>query len=205
VPGCMGVTELGDGRAILILEAPGLIQLASRRQHPTPRRQHPTAQQGRNQAVNTPQAASDHFIVFELAGSTYAVRSRDVQLIDMVDHITPVPNARASVEGLVFSRGDILPAINLRTQFGFEKIPYGLRTRLLVIQHAGRKVGLIVDTAREFLRIAADAVTPPPDTIGGIGARYLEGIARLDERLILIVNLDALLDLADVSAALATI
>ena len=204
VAGCMGVTDLGDGRATLILDGPGLSQLARSRHQPAPRRQ-PAAHQGRNPAVNTSQSGSDHFIIFELAGSAYAVHSRDVQLIDMIDQITPLPNAAPAIEGLVLSRGDIVPAISLRAQFGFPRVGHDLRTRLLIINYAGRKVALIVDTAREFLRIPAESVTPPSDAIGGIGARYLEGIARLENRLVLIVNLDALFDLADVSATLATL
>ena len=69
----------------------------------------------------------------------------------MVEHVTPVPNAPPFVDGVVFSRGQVVPAVNLRARFGFERAEYDLRTRLLVVQHGGRSVGLVVDAAREFV------------------------------------------------------
>ena len=64
---------------------------------------------------------TDSYILFELAGTTYGVASTDVQHMEMLDHITPVPNAGPDVEGVVFSRGQVIPAINLRLRFGFPK------------------------------------------------------------------------------------
>ena len=92
-------------------------------------------------------------------------------------------------------RGQVIPAMNLRTRFGFERIQRDLRSRLVVINTGSRVVGLIVDTAREFIRIAADAIEPPPEALTGLSGRYLEGIASIGERMILILNLDAVLDL----------
>ncbi len=63
---------------------------------------------------------------------------------------------RHFVDGVVFSRGAVVPAVNLRARFGFERAPYDARTRLIVVQHGGRSVGLIVDSAREFVTIPAD-------------------------------------------------
>src|SRR6185436_10941703 len=114
-----------------------------------------------------------------LAGATYAVRTQDVQHMEMVEQITPVPNAPAFVEGVVFSRGQVIPALNLRVRFGFEKIPYDLRTRLIVINTGGRVLGLIVDTAREFVMIPPDTIRPPHEAIAGLSGQYLEGIAML--------------------------
>jgi purine-binding chemotaxis protein CheW len=144
---------------------------------------------------------SKSFIIFELAGTTYAVASRAVQKMEMLEHITPVPNAPPAVEGVVFSRGQVIPALNLRVRFGFEKIPIELRTRLIVIASNGRTVGLIVDTAREFLSIPSSAIQPPTEAISGLSGKYLEGIATLGERIILILNLDEVINLADINAA----
>jgi purine-binding chemotaxis protein CheW len=83
--------------------------------------------------------------------------------MEMVEEITPVPNATASVEGVVFSRGQVVPVVNLRARFGFERIPPDLRSRLLIVQSNGRTVGLMVDSAREFARIAPETIRPPQD------------------------------------------
>ena len=70
---------------------------------------------------------SETFIVFSVAGTSYGLRSRDVQHMEMVDGITRVPNAAPFVDGVVFSRGQVVPAINLRARFGFERAPYDLQ------------------------------------------------------------------------------
>lgn len=141
------------------------------------------------------QSDSEPFILFELAGTTYGVRSRFVQQIEMVEHVTPVPNASGAVEGVVFARGQVVPALNLRMRFGFEKAPFDLRSRLIVVNAGGRVVGMIVDTAREFLNISAAAIEAPPEAITGLSGKYLEGIATLDRRLVLILNLEEVIDI----------
>ena len=79
----------------------------------------------------------------------------------------------------------MVPALNLRARFGFEKAPYDLRTRLLVVRAGGRSVGLVVDAAREFVTIPSAAIQPPAEALTGLSGRYLEGIANLGDRLIL--------------------
>ena len=140
---------------------------------------------------------TETYILFTLAGTTYAVRTRDVQHMEMVEEITPVPNAPPFVDGVVFSRGQVVPVLNLRARFGFERIAPDIRARLLVVQADGRTVGLLVDSAREFTGIAADAVRPPQDAITGLNGRYLEGIVMLNERIVLVLDLAAVIDVAE--------
>ena len=135
------------------------------------------------------------FILFELAGTTYGVRSNSVQQIELIDDVSTVPNAHPAVEGVVLVRGQVIPALNLRTRFGFDKIERDLRSRLVVINTGTRVVGLIVDTAREFLKIPAGSIEAPPEALTGLSGQYLEGIATIGERMILVLNLDAVLDL----------
>ena len=134
-------------------------------------------------------AAVETYILFEVAGTTYAVPSSQVQQLEMIEHITPVPNASEAVEGVVFSRGKVIPAINLRARFGFPKIEYDVRSRLVVVQVEGRSIGLIADAAREFKRIPADAINPPSENLEGTSGKYLEAIATLENRIILLLNL----------------
>ena len=145
--------------------------------------------------------AGEPFVLFELAGTTYAVPSRAVQQMEMVEHITPVPNAPPFVEGVVFSRGKVVPALNLRRRFGLEKAQHDLRTRMVVIAASGRTVGLVVDTAREFLNIPPEAIKPPPEAVTGLSGKYLESIATLGDRLILILNVDEVLNFHETEAA----
>ncbi len=139
---------------------------------------------------------AEPYILFELAGATYGLPSRLVRHVEMVEQVTPVPNAPACVEGVVSSRGKIIPALSLRLRFGFPRVPHSLRTRLIVVQSGDRTVGMLADSAREFVSIAPDAIRPPPSSAGGLGGAYLAGVAALGERLVLILDSTAVLDIS---------
>jgi len=143
--------------------------------------------------MTTLQNSDETYILFEVDGTAFGLPSRVVQQMEMIETITPVPNTPAFVEGVVFARGQVLPALNLRARFGLEKIPYDLRTRLVVASAAGRTVGLIVDTAREFVAIPAGSIEPPPEAIGGLSGEYLTGVARLGQRLVLLLNVEEII------------
>lgn len=134
------------------------------------------------------------YILFELAGTTYGLKTEDVQHMEMVEHITPVPNAPPFVEGVVFSRGEVIPAVNLRVRFGFPRADHSLRSRLVVVQAGSRKVGLIVDAAREFRNIPSETIQPPHHSITGLSSRYLCGIATAKERVILLLDIAEVLN-----------
>ncbi len=137
------------------------------------------------------------YILFTVAGTTYALRSGEVRHMEMIEDITRVPNAPSFVDGVVFSRGQVVPVVNLRARFGFERASHDLRTRLVVVQSAARLVGLVVDSAREFVNIPPDAVQPPHEALAGMSGRYVEGIASLGGRLILVLDLSRVLDFAE--------
>jgi purine-binding chemotaxis protein CheW len=134
------------------------------------------------------------YVLFELAGATYALPSRQILQLDMVQTPTPVPNAPAFVDGVVSVRGHVIPAVNLRARFGFPRVAHDLRSRLVIVREHARTVGLIVDSAREFATIAPESIKPLPEGIGGTSGRYLRGIAEQGERLLLIVDVHELLE-----------
>ena len=133
---------------------------------------------------------SESYILFELAGTTYGVRSANVQQLEMVENITRVPNADVTVEGVVFSRGQVIPAVNLRTRFGFEKVPFDLRSRLVVVNVHERNIGLIVDSAREFKNIPQESIVPPPEGLAATNGNYLSAIANVGDNTILLLDLE---------------
>ena len=137
------------------------------------------------------------YILFNVSGTTYALPSADVRHMEMIEDITRVPNAPSFVDGVVFSRGQVVPVVNLRARFGFDRAPHDLRTRLIVVQAEGRVVGLLVDVAREFVSIPPDAIQPPHEALAGMSGRYVEGVASIGDRLILILNLQRILSFAD--------
>jgi chemotaxis signal transduction protein len=139
-------------------------------------------------ATESAAAGVQTYILFGVAGTTYAIRSQEVLHIEMLEHVTPVPNAPGFVEGVVFSRGQVVPVINLRARFGFQRAATTLRSRLLAVQHDTRKVGLLADESREFIRISDAAIRPPQEAIGGLSGNYLEGVATLGQRIVLVLN-----------------
>ena len=144
---------------------------------------------------------SDHYILFMVNGTTYALPSQDVAHVEMVEQVTAVPNAAPFVDGVVFSRGQVVPAVNMRARFGFARVAADLRSRLLVVQVRGRSVGLLVDSCREFLTIPPASVHPPADALSSVNTTYLAGIATMGDRMIVLLDLGALLNSSDPLAA----
>jgi purine-binding chemotaxis protein CheW len=142
-------------------------------------------------------SGGETFILFTVAGTTYALRSREVAHVEMLERATAVPNAAAFVDGVVFSRGQVVPALNLRARFGFERAPYDVTTRLVVAQSDGRAVGLVVDAAREFATFDPSLIQPPGSALTGLSGRYVEGIANVGDRLILVLDLSQVLTFHD--------
>lgn len=141
---------------------------------------------------------SAFFVLCELFGSTWGVRSEAVQSVEMPGQVTAVPNALPFVEGVTLMRGHVIPRINLRVRFGFPKIPTDLRARMLVVRSKNRIAGMLVDSAREFISIPVDAIRVPDETdragTSGFSIRYLEGIATLGTRIVLILNLEEVIE-----------
>ena len=143
----------------------------------------------------------DNYILFTVASTTYGLSSHDVAHVELVESVTRVPNAPPYVDGVVFSRGAVVPALNLRARFGFERAPYDTRTRLIVAQHQGRTVGLVVDAAREFVTIPPGLIQPPVEGLTGTSGRYLRGLALVGDRMILILDTAELLKIDELVPA----
>lgn len=142
-------------------------------------------------------SGADSYVLCELAGTTYALRSDDIEQLEMVGQLTPVPNAPEFVDGLTSVRGRVIPAVSLRARFGFARAPHDLRSRLIVVRSDSRVVGLIVDNAREFAAIPPGEIQPPPEGMADLSGRYLRGMAHVGERLVLILDVSELLRVTD--------
>ena len=131
---------------------------------------------------------ADNYILFTVAGTAYALPSQDVAHVEMVESITRVPNAPAFVDGVVFSRGQVVPAINMRARFGFERAPLDVSSRLLVVQNKGRSVGLLVDRIVGHREIVVRSTADPLIRVDGVtGATDLG-----DGRAVLILDAGAI-------------
>ena len=140
------------------------------------------------------------YVLFELAGSLYGIPSANVQHIEIFEHVTLVPNANPAIDGVVFSRGQVIPALNLRIRFRFARQEKTLRTRIIFATVHGRTVGLIVDSAKEFLNLPAASIRPIEETLAGINGKYLKAVTKAGDRLVLILDLEAVLNVDEVQA-----
>lgn len=149
--------------------------------------------------------AAEPYILFELAGALYGLRSADVQHLEMLEHLTPVPNAAPAVDGVVFSRGKVVPALNLRVRFGLARTPPTSRTRLLFLKLPERVVALVVDSAREFRSIPNEAIKPIEETLHGIDGHFVRGVATVQDRLVLLLDIPAILARDNIPEPAATL
>lgn len=137
------------------------------------------------------------YILLEVDDVLYAVPSEQVQRVEMVETVTRVPNAPEFVEGVVSARGQIIPVISLRKRFRLPPVEKNMRTRMIIVRVEGRggerHVGMIADSAREFVQIEPDQIRPVPEGLTGPGIMYLEGVAALPRGLVLVINLPRLL------------
>lgn len=143
-------------------------------------------------------ANTQSYVLFELAGTVYGIPSQSVRHVEMFEQVTRVPNANPAIDGVVFARGQVIPALNLRVRFGFSREASTLRTRIIFTTVHDRTVGLIVDTARQFQNVPAESIGPIEDTLTGINGKYLKAVTNVGGRLVLILDLEAVLNVDDV-------
>ena len=137
---------------------------------------------------------STQFVSFRVGDEEYAVNILQVQEINRVSEITRVPQAPTYVEGVINLRGTVLPVVNLRTRFNLEATASGKDTRVMVVDLNGKVLGRIVDEVCEVLRLESDSIEPAPDIVTGIGTEYITGVARLEEKLVIMLDLHKVVD-----------
>ncbi|HON41793.1 MAG TPA: chemotaxis protein CheW [Bacillota bacterium] len=137
--------------------------------------------------------AEMQLVVFELGDESYGVDISRVQDINRMQEITEIPHAPESVVGVINLRGRVIPVIDLRKRFGLPEAPHTKDTRIVVVHLDDNLIGVIVDAVSQVLRIPADIVEPPSPVLAGVDSRYLRGIAKLDEKLVILLDLDFVL------------
>ncbi len=133
------------------------------------------------------------FVTFTLNKEEYAVDIMHVQEINRITEITKVPRAPAYVEGVINLRGKVIPVINLRNKFGFEAKSKDEKTRIIIMEIQGITNGLIVDSVSEVLRVPASIIEPPPPMSSDVSSTFIKGIAKMENRLIILLDIDKLI------------
>lgn len=128
-------------------------------------------------------------VTFKLENEEFGVDILKVQEINRMLTITKIPNAPSFVEGVINLRGKIIPIVDLRKRLGFNSRAYDKSTRIIVVELDGLVLGFIVDSVSEVLRVSESTVEPPPSIMGGIESDYIEGVGKLDNRLLILLEL----------------
>jgi purine-binding chemotaxis protein CheW len=135
----------------------------------------------------------EQVVVFDVFNESYAVNIARVHEIIRLQQITIIPGAPQYIEGVINLRGKVIPVLDLRKRFGLQADEHTRSSRIVVVEINNQTLGLIVDGVSEVLRIPADRVEPPSPLVAGIDSRYLRGIAKLENRLIVLLDLDQVL------------
>ncbi|HOV91264.1 MAG TPA: chemotaxis protein CheW [Syntrophorhabdaceae bacterium] len=128
-------------------------------------------------------------VTFKLENDEFGVDILKVQEINRMMNITRIPNAPDFIEGVINLRGKIIPIVDLRKKLGFPSKEYDKATRIIVIELEGIVLGFVVDSVSEVLRIPRNTIEPPPSIIRGIESEFIEGVGKLEDRLLILLEL----------------
>jgi purine-binding chemotaxis protein CheW len=149
-------------------------------------------------ATNERQAVQrSQFLSFVLRGVDYAVPILKVREILQYEQLTPVPGTPASMRGVLNLRGNVVPVVDLATKFGLGETAPARTTCVLVIEAEVRgerlPMGVLADSVREVMEAGEADVEPPPRFGNQVAIEWLLGMARLDRRFVLILDIDRVL------------
>ena len=141
--------------------------------------------------------ATMQLVSFRLHQEEYGIEITKVQEIILMGEITRVPQTPNFIKGLINLRNTVIPIVDLRLRFGLAQQAASDETRIMVMNVAGKTIGIIVDAVSEVLRISKDQIAPPPPTVAGLGREYLTGLVKLDKRLLMLLDIDKILGVED--------
>ena len=132
-------------------------------------------------------------VTFRIGEEEFGVDILAVQEIIRLMQITPVPRAPVDIAGVINLRGKVIPVVNMRSRFSLPAQEPTPQTRIVVMEFEEKIVGFLVDAVSEVLRIPVTTVEDPPPVVAGIGSDYIRGVGKLDERLLILLDLDSLM------------
>jgi len=138
-------------------------------------------------------ALSELYVLFRVGAGDYVLPASTVLEMESFTAATPIPGAPPHLIGLVQIRGKVIAVVDLRARFGMPDREPALENRVVVIEHGGRRVGLLVDSAREVAQLAADAFRPPPEVVAEQARGFVKAVAEVNSRLVMLLDPDHVL------------
>lgn len=140
---------------------------------------------------------TDQYLTFILANEEYGVDILRVQEIKGWDSVTPIPNTPAYIKGVINLRGTIVPIVDLRERFKMTDIQYGPMTVVIVLKVVSadkeRIMGIVVDAVSDVYNVSDDEMKPAPDFGSVVKIEFVHGLATVNEKMVIILNIDHLL------------
>lgn len=127
-------------------------------------------------------------VLFRIADGAYALPACDVLYMESFTGATKVPGTLPYVAGVVQIRSRVVPLIDARARFGLPGAPATLDSRVVVVQHGERAIGLLVDSAREVMNIAVDTFRPPPEIVSDQAAGFVSAVAQAGPGLVMLLD-----------------
>ena len=147
-------------------------------------------------SIHDVESADDllQLVIFQLGGEEFGVEIMQVQEIIRMPEITRIPQSPVYVEGVINLRGKIIVVINLDTRFDLNSKELDDDSRIIIVEVGDNVVGMVVDSVSEVLRLSTSNVEPAPEIISAkIKADYLKGVGKLDDRLLILLDLEKVL------------
>ena len=137
--------------------------------------------------------ARDEFLSFRLGNEDYAIDILQVREIRAHEPVTHIANAPAYLKGVINLRGAIVPIVDMRVKLALANANYDASTVVIILNIANRAVGVVVDAVSDVVALAKDEVRPPPTWHGGIETGFIRGLAPVDDRLLIVIDIAGLL------------
>lgn len=144
---------------------------------------------------------TDQFLTFMLAGEEYGVDILRVQEIKGWDAVTSIPNTPEYLRGVINLRGTIVPIVDMRIRFGLDKLDYGPLTVVIVLKvdcgEKSRVIGIVVDGVSDVYNVPDEKVKPSPDFGSAVDTEFVRGLATIDEKMVIILDIDQMFNSGD--------
>ncbi|MEK7775215.1 MAG: chemotaxis protein CheW [Candidatus Zixiibacteriota bacterium] len=140
-------------------------------------------------------------VSFNIGSEEFGVDILKVQEINRMVEITKVPQAPHYVEGVINLRGKVIPIVDLRKRFNLDVKEYDKNTRIVVVDIGGNIMGMVVDSVSEVLRLPSSTIEPAPEIATGVNSEYIRGVAKLDDRLLIFLDLSKVIDMGEFASA----
>ncbi len=137
--------------------------------------------------------AEKQYVIFKLCGEEYGVEISNVQEITEYTQATKVPNVPDFIEGIINLRGNITPIISLKKRFNLEENEMSENNRIIIINLKDKHIGFIVDDASQVITMDEKQIENPPDILTGIDRQYITGIGKVEEKIIIMLDLEKIL------------